>query len=127
METMQFGCRGSRAALDHASQRGVRKQATPQHHMACAGIGLHQRIHILKIKNIAVIGNRERRTLQRLAIKLFARRARIAVLLYARMHDQLCQRHAAIQIEHALVFVVILQPQPGLYRHRQRRPLAHIA
>ena len=55
--------------------------------MACAGIGLHQRIHILKIKNIAVIGNRERRTLQRLAIELLARRARIAVLLHTRMHD----------------------------------------
>ena len=42
------------------------------------------------------------------------------------MHDQLCQRHAAIQIEHALVFVVALQPQPGFYRHRQGRSLAHI-
>ena len=127
VETLQFGCRGSGTALDHASERGVRKQATPQHHMARPGIGLHQRIHILKIENVAVIGHGERRTPQRLAVKLLARRSRIAVLLHARVHDQLCQRHAAIQIEHALVFVVILQPQPGLYRHRQRRPLAHIA
>ena len=95
--------------------------------MARAGIGLHQRIHILKIENVAVIGHGERRTLQRLAVKLFARRARIAVLLHARVHDQLCQRYAAIQIEHALVFVVTLQPQPGLDRYRQRRAFAHVA
>ena len=42
------------------------------------------------------------------------------------MHDQLRQRHAAIQIEHALVFVVALQPQPGLDRYRQRRALTHV-
>ena len=116
-----------RAAVDHASQSGVREQAAPQHYMTCAGIGLHQRIHVLKIKNIAVVCHRKRRALQRLAIKLLARRARIAVLLHARVHNQLCQRHAAIQIEHALVFVVALQPQPGFYRHRQRRTFAHIA
>ena len=94
--------------------------------MTCAGIGLHQRTHVLKIKNVTVIRDRERRALQRLAIELLARRARITVLLHARMHDQLCQRHAAIQIEHALILVIALQTQPGLDRHRQRRALAHI-
>ena len=94
--------------------------------MARAGIGLHQRVHILKIENVAVIGHGERRAFQRLAVKLLARRSRIAVLLHARVHDQLCQRHAAIQIEHTLVFVVDLQPQPGLDRYRQRRALTHV-
>ena len=87
--------------------------------MARAGIGLHQRVHILKIKNVTVIGHGERRTLQRLAIKLFARRARIAILLHARMHDQLGKRHTTVEIEHALVLSIALKPQPGLYRHRQ--------
>ena len=127
MEALQFSCRSSRAAGNHASQRGVRKQAAPQHYVTRSGIGLHQRIHVLKIKDVAVIGHRKRRPLQRLAVKLFARRTRIAVLLHARMHDQLCQRHAAIQIEHTLILVIAFQPQPGFYRHRQRRPLAHIA
>ena len=43
------------------------------------------------------------------------------------MHDQLCQRHAAIEVKHTLVFVVVLQSQPGLYRYRQRRAFAHVA
>ena len=42
------------------------------------------------------------------------------------MHDQFCQRHATVQIEYTLVFVVVLQPQPGLDRHRQRRAFAHV-
>ena len=120
VETLQLGCRGNRAALNHASQRGVREQAASQHYMARAGISLHQRIHILKIENVAVIGYGERRAFQRLAVKLLARRSRIAVLLHAWVHDQPCQRHAAIQIEHTLVFVVALKPQPGLDRYRQR-------
>ena len=127
MEALQLSSRGSRAALNHASQRGVRKQAAPQHYVTRSGIGLHQRIHLLKIKDVAVVGHRERRPLQRLAVKLFARRTRIAVLLHARMHDQLCQRHAAIEVKHTLVFVVAFQPQPGLDRHRQRRAFAHVA
>ena len=90
VEALQLSSRCSRAALDHASERGIREQAAPQHYMARAGIGLHQRIHILKIKNVAVIGHGERRTLQRFAIELLARRARIAVLLHARVHNQLC-------------------------------------
>ena len=126
VKALQLSSRGSRTALNHASQSGVREQATPQHHMARAGIGLHQRVHILKIKNVAVVCHRKRCPLQRLAIKLFARGARIAILLYTRMHDQFCQRHATVQFEHALVFVVVLQPQPGFYRHRQRRTFAHV-
>ena len=47
VETLQLSIRGSRTAVDHTSQSGVREQAAPQHHMACAGIGLHQRIHVL--------------------------------------------------------------------------------
>ena len=90
MEALQLSSRCSRAALDHASERGIREQAAPQHYMARAGIGLHQRIHILKIKNVTVIGHGKRRPLQRLAVKLLARRARIAVLLHARVHNQLC-------------------------------------
>ena len=127
MEALQFSCRGRRTAGNHASQRRVRKQAAPQHYVTRSGIGLHQRIHVLKIKDVAVVGHRERRPLQRLAVKFFARRARIAVLLHARMHDQLCQRHAAIEVKHTLVFVVAFQPQPGLDRHRQWRALAHVA
>ena len=127
METLQLGGRDSRAALDHAGKRRVREQTAPQHHVARAGIGSHQRIHILKIKDIAVVGHRKRRTLQRLTVKRFARRARVAILLHTRVHDQLCQRHAAIQVEHALVLPVVLEPQPGLDRHRQRRALAHVA
>ena len=127
MKTLQFGRRSSRAALDHADKRRVREQAAPQHHMARAGIGLHQRIHVLKIKDVAVIGHRKRCTLQRLAVKHFARRARITILLHSRMHDQLCQRHATVKIEHALVLPVALEPQPGLNGHRQRRAFTHVA
>ncbi len=79
VKTLQLGSGGGRTALDHAGQRRVREQATPQHHMARAGIGLHQLIHVLKIKDVAVIGHRERRALQRLAVKRFARRARVTI------------------------------------------------
>lgn len=127
VEALQLSCRSSRAAGNHASQRGVRKQAASQHYVARSGIGLHQRIHVLKIKDVAVVGHRERRPLQRLAVKLFARRTRIAILLHARMHDQLRQRHAAIEVEHALVLLVVLQSQPGLDRDGQWRALAHVA
>ena len=43
------------------------------------------------------------------------------------MHDQFCQWHVAVQIEHALVFIIVLEPQPGLDRHRQRRAFAYVA
>ena len=73
MEALQLSGGSGRVALNHASQRGIRKQAAPQHYVACSGIGLHQRIHVLKIKDVAVIGHGERRPFQRLAVKLFAR------------------------------------------------------
>lgn len=56
MEALQLSGGSGRVALNHASQRGIRKQAAPQHYVACSGIGLHQRIHVLKIKDVAVIG-----------------------------------------------------------------------
>ena len=126
VEALQLGGRGSRAALDHAGQCRIRKQAAPQHHMARAGIGRHQRIHVLKVKNIAVVGHGKRRPLQCLAIKRFARRTRVTILLHTRMHDQFCQRHATVQIEHTLVLPVVLEPQPCLNGHWQRRALAHV-
>ena len=43
------------------------------------------------------------------------------------MHDQLRQRHSAIEVEHALVLVIAFEPQSGLDRHRQGRAFAHVA
>ena len=87
VETLQLSNGSGRAAVGHASQCRIRKQAAPQHHVARAGIGRHQRVHVLKIKNVTVVCHGKRRSLQRLAVELLTRRARITILLHTGVHD----------------------------------------
>ena len=88
---------------------------------------LHERIHVLRTKDVTVVGHREGCARERLAIWLPARFALVAILLHTRMHDEFRERQAAIQLEDALVLGIVLQAQARLDRDGQRRAVAHIA
>ncbi len=82
-----------------------------EHHMTGPRMRLHERIHVLRAKDVAVVGHREGCTRERLAIRLPARFALVAILLHTRMHDEFRERQAAIQLEDALVLGIVLQAQ----------------
>ena len=118
--------RSGRAATHHARQGGVCQQPAPQHYVARLRIRRAQGVIFVHAKNVAVVRHGERRAAQRLAIGLLARGSLVAVLLHARMDDELCQGQAAVQIEDLPVLPVFDESQPGFDGDGYGRALAHV-
>ena len=94
--------------------------------MARLRIRRTQGVILVHAKDVAVVRHGERRAAQRLAIGLLARGSLIAVLLHARVDDELCQGQAAVQIEDLPVLTVFNEPQPGFDGDGYGRALAHV-
>ena len=111
----------------HAREGGVGEQAATQHHMARRREGRQQLVAVSGIEDVAVVRDGKRRRRQRGAVRLPARRPLIAVLLHARVHDELGQGKAAVDGEDARVLAVVLKAEARFDRDGQRRALADVA
>ena len=94
--------------------------------MARLRIGRHECVHIAHVKDVAVIRHEKRRALERLAIELLPRCAFVKVGTHTRVHNELGQRAAAIQVQDILVLRIALKTHARLNRNAQSRPAANI-
>ena len=118
--------RKRRSPSDLAGQDRVHQHSSAKHHVARLGVGREQLVHVLDREDVAVVHHGKRRSLERLAVELASRLAVVAIILHARMHDELGQRHTAVQLEDSFVLVGALEAQARLDRDGQRRALAHV-
>ena len=127
VELSEFVRARSQAAGEHAREGRIGEQPASEHHMTGPRVRFRERIHVPRAKDVAVVGHREGRALERFAIRLPARFALVAVLLHTRMHDEFRERQGAIQLEDAPVLGVVLESKARLDRDGQGRALAHVA
>ena len=127
MERAQLRRRQARATGQHPRQGRIGEHAAPEHHVAGRRVVAHQALEVGHSKDVPVVGHGKGSTPQRLPVALTTRHPLIAVLLHARVHDQLRKRQAAVQVQDLLVLGIVCKPEPRLDGDEQRRALADIA